>query len=195
MNGASGKYGFYAAVAAWHGSYYTAHKVKTVQTKGRMFVSDAARIRALEIRFMENRSFVVKMADYLVGVFGTARFFFISLVVTVLWVVLNLEILPNIKPFDQYPFILLTMVASVGAIFMTIVILISQNRQASINTLRNELLLQMTVISEREITKILRLLADRKSFQDRELRQMIRETNVTAIERILQEQLKNGNAH
>ena len=85
------------------------------------------------------------------------------------------------------------MVASVGAIFMTVVILISQNRQAAINTLRNELLLQLILITERELTRALRLLAKRgRGRPDRELTQMMKETNVLAIERILTKQLRNN---
>lgn len=157
-------------------------------------------IEALELKAIANRSFSVRLADSLVANFGTAKFFHISLLVTIAWIIVNLGLFGIIKPFDPYPFILLTMVASVGAIFMTIIILVSQNRQAHINTLRSELLLQMILISERELTKALHLLASQihsghvNKKMDRELREMLKETNVTEIEKILENQLSNGAA-
>ena len=152
-----------------------------------------SQIQALELKFLAKRPWAVRLADLLVIHFGTARFFFLSLGVTFVWLALNLGWISGIIPFDPYPFILLTMVASVGAIFMTVVILISQNRQAAINTLRNELLLQLILITERELTRALRLLAKRgRGRPDRELTQMMKETNVLAIERTLTKQLRNN---
>jgi len=151
-------------------------------------------IEALEVKMMSNRSFSVRLADSLVSNFGTAKFFYVAFFITVVWIIFNLGWFPGIKSFDPYPFILLTMVASVGAIFMTVIILVSQNRQAHINTLRSELLLQMMLISERELTKALHLLASQLHGQknkklDKELREMLKETDVSEIEQILEKQL------
>ncbi|OGG30491.1 hypothetical protein A2973_04715 [Candidatus Gottesmanbacteria bacterium RIFCSPLOWO2_01_FULL_49_10] len=157
------------------------------------FLPAVSQIQALELKFLAKRPWAVRLADLLVTHFGTARFFFLSLGVTLIWVILNIGWISGFVSFDPYPFILLTMVASVGAIFMTVVILISQNRQAAINTLRNELLLQLILITERELTRALRLLAKRgKGRPDPELTQMLKETNVSAIERILTKQLTNN---
>lgn len=153
-------------------------------------------IRALESKALSQRTMSERMADALVARFGTSGFFFGCLIVTVIWIIINLGLIPGITPFDPYPFILLTMVASVGAIFMTIIILVSQNRHASIDTIRSELLLQMIVIAERELTKTLRLIAasqaGRRKRSDKELADMLRDTDVSAIERELTKQLENG---
>ena len=154
-------------------------------------------IETLERKILSKRTLPVRVADGLVNYFGTARFFFISISVTIVWIIINVGWVLGITPFDPFPFILLTMIASVGAIFMTIVILISQNRQAYINTLRSELLLQMILISERELTKALRLLARqagasrRTKALDRELAEMLKDTDVSGIERTLDKQLRN----
>ena len=154
-------------------------------------------IETLERKMLSKRTLPVRVADGLVNYFGTARFFFISISVTIVWIIINVGWVLGITPFDPFPFILLTMIASVGAIFMTIVILISQNRQAYINTLRSELLLQMILISERELTKALRLLARqagasrRTKALDRELAEMLKDTDVSGIERTLDKQLRN----
>jgi len=154
-------------------------------------------IETLERKILSKRTLPVRVADGLVNYFGTARFFFISISVSIVWIIINVGWVLGITPFDPFPFILLTMIASVGAIFMTIVILISQNRQAYINTLRSELLLQMILISERELTKALRLLARqagasrRTKALDRELSEMLKDTDVSGIERTLAKQLRN----
>lgn len=152
-------------------------------------------IRALESKALSQRTMPERMADALVVRFGTSGFFFACLIVTAVWMVVNLGLIPGITPFDPYPFILLTMVASVGAIFMTVIILVSQNRHASIDTIRSELLLQMIVIAERELTKTLHLIAasrgSRRKTSDKELADMLRDTDVSAIERELTKQLEN----
>ena len=154
-------------------------------------------IETLEHKILSKRTLPVRAADGLVNYFGTARFFFITLTVSIVWIIINVRLVPGVVPFDPFPFILLTMIASVGAIFMTIVILISQNRQAYINTLRSELLLQMILISERELTKALRLLArqagasKRTKALDRELAEMLKDTAVSHIEHTLAKQLQN----
>ena len=143
------------------------------------------------------RTIIEKLADGMTSVFGSINFLIINIVFLTLWLLINTDHIRAIASFDPFPFILLTMIASVGAIFMTIVILISQNRQAYINTLRSELLLQMILISERELTKALRLLARqagasrRTKALDRELSEMLKDTDVSGIERTLAKQLRN----
>jgi uncharacterized membrane protein len=44
------------------------------------------------------------------------------------WILVNSERVASIKPFDPYPFSLLTMIVSLEAIFLSIWILISQNQ-------------------------------------------------------------------
>lgn len=150
--------------------------------------------RTIELKALQKRPLLFRVADRLTAYFGTPRFFLLLLAVTVVWIAVNLGWIAGFVPFDPYPFILLTMAASVGAIFMTVVILMSQNRQASINTLRSELLLQMILISERELTKALKLLARSrgKALKDRELNEMLKETNFTAIETQLERELQNN---
>ncbi|MBI5620101.1 DUF1003 domain-containing protein [Candidatus Gottesmanbacteria bacterium] len=150
--------------------------------------------RTIEQKALQKRPLLLRMADRLTVYFGTPRFFLLLLAVTVVWIAVNVGWTAGVVPFDPYPFILLTMAASVGAIFMTVVILMSQNRQASINTLRSELLLQMILITERELTKALKLLARGrgKALKDRELAEMTKETNFSSLETQLERELQNN---
>ena len=66
--------------------------------------------------------------------------------------------LPSRDRLDPFPFPLLTLVLSIEAIFLSIFILMSQNRAARISDKRSHLDLQLTLLSEQENTKMLRML-------------------------------------
>lgn len=104
------------------------------------------------------RSMSERVADFLTDSFGTIAFFNVNLVLFALWIVANSNIIPGFTPFDPYPYGMLTMVVSLEAIFLSIIVLISQNRAAKIADLREELDFQVNVTAEQEITQILRMI-------------------------------------
>lgn len=57
---------------------------------------------------------------------GTARYLVIQTVVVFIWVTVNVF---NIAPFDEYPFIFLTLILSLQASYAAPLILLAQNRQ------------------------------------------------------------------
>lgn len=76
---------------------------------------------------------------------------------------------------------------------MTIIVLVSQNSSSRRDVLRNELGLQVELIIEKEITKILQLLKQKKEIaEDHELEDMTKEIDASYIERKLEEQLEEG---
>ena len=86
---------------------------------------------------------------------------------------------------------------SIEAIILSIIVLMSQNRENQRTVLRNELGLQVSLISEKEITKILSLLREilknqEKYKEDPELEEMTRGLDEGYIERKLTEQLENS---
>ena len=70
----------------------------------------------------------------------------------------NLGHIDDIPPFDPYPFTFLTMVVSLEAIFLSIFVLISQNRMAHQADRRAHLDLQINLLAEQENTMMLRML-------------------------------------
>lgn len=60
--------------------------------------------------------------------------------------------------FDPYPFPLLTLIVSLEAILLSTFILISQNRDARLSERRNQLDLQINLLTEQENTKMLTML-------------------------------------
>ncbi len=97
------------------------------------------------------------------------------------WIVLNLA---GVLTFDDFPFGSLTMVVSLEAIFLSTFVLISQNRQALQSDRRAKVDLQVNMISEQEITKLVTLVAEMHKFlglrdkADPELEQMQQDTHV-----------------
>jgi CRP/FNR family cyclic AMP-dependent transcriptional regulator len=78
------------------------------------------------------------------------------------WILLNVlavaGVLPAALGFDPYPFGLLTMVVSLEAIFLSIFVMVSQNRQAERDRLRADLDYQVNLKAETEITALARRL-------------------------------------
>ena len=76
------------------------------------------------------------------------------------WIAINTGLVPVIRPFDPFPFPLLTMIVSLEAIFLALFVLASQNRLAKQSDLRANLDLQIDLLVERELTAVLQLLND-----------------------------------
>lgn len=153
-------------------------------------------IEAFEAKARAKRSWVEKLEDKITSTFGTFAFLAANLIFFTLWIVFNSDLIRGSKPFDPYPFILLTMVVSLEAIFLSVFVLITEKRQGKINDLRDEIELQVQLIEEQEVTKILGLLAvilkklGVDASRDPELQRMLKPLDTEEIERRLEEQLK-----
>ena len=96
------------------------------------------------------------IADAIARFCGSMSFVWAHLVGFAIWIIIN--IIPGIDHFDPYPFTFLTLVVSLEAIFLSTFILISQNHETWISERRNQLDLQINLLSEQENTKMLRML-------------------------------------
>ncbi|HEY0606122.1 MAG TPA: DUF1003 domain-containing protein [Herpetosiphonaceae bacterium] len=96
-----------------------------------------------------------RLADAITCFTGSMRFVYLHLLVFGLWITINLGWLP-LPRFDP-SFVILAMVASVEAIFLSTFVLISQNRMAALSDKRAELDLQISLLSEYEVTRLLTL--------------------------------------
>jgi uncharacterized membrane protein len=76
-----------------------------------------------------------------------------------LWVAANVRVLP-IRPFDPFPFSLLTTIVSLEAIFLTLFVLASQNRLTQEADRRAHLDLQVNLLAEQEMTVVLQMLKE-----------------------------------
>lgn len=83
---------------------------------------------------------------------------YLHLSILIVWVVLNLGAIPAIPPWDP-SFVILAMVASVEAIFLSTFVLINQNRMAELSERRAELDLQISLLNEHETTRLIEMMS------------------------------------
>ncbi len=103
-------------------------------------------------------SFEERVADAITRFTGSMRFVYLHVAVFGLWIIVNLGIVPGIPKFDP-SFVILAMVASVEAIFLSTFILISQNRMTAAAEKRAELDLQINLLAEHEVTKLVAMVS------------------------------------
>jgi uncharacterized membrane protein len=84
---------------------------------------------------------------------GSMRFVYLHLALYGFWIVANLGWVPAVPRWDP-SFVVLAMIASVEAIFLSTFILITQNRMSALAEKRAELDLQISLLSEHELTKL-----------------------------------------
>ncbi len=99
-------------------------------------------------------TWVEQMADFLTDSFGTVTFLFLNFLFFTVWIVINLGIIKGFEIFDPYPFGMLTMIVSLEAIALTIIILISQNRSSKRDQARAKADFEVNVKAEKQITSI-----------------------------------------
>lgn len=111
----------------------------------------------LEKRAAEARadSLQNRVAAAITGFAGSMAFVYLHLAGFGLWIATNLGWLPLPK-FDP-TFVVLAMFASVEAIFISTFVLISQNRMSAVAERRADLDLQISLLAEHEITRLLQL--------------------------------------
>ena len=93
-----------------------------------------------------------RLADRITQFTGSMRFVCLHLFIFGLWIVLNLPWSP-LPHFDP-SFVILAMVASVEAIFLSTFILITQNRMTAQADKRADLDLHISLLAEHEITRL-----------------------------------------
>ena len=96
-------------------------------------------------------NFGTRLADLLTMVAGDIRFAYFCFIWFLIWIVLNIDVIPGLKSFDPFPFGLLTMIVSLLAIFLSLFVLISQNRQTEREKVRNDIEYEVNVKAEVEI--------------------------------------------
>ena len=99
-----------------------------------------------------------RIADAITRFTGSMRFVYLHIAIFGAWIIVNLGWIPGIPKFDP-SFVILAMAASVEAIFLSTFILITQNRMTAAAQKRAELDLQINLLAEHEVTKIVAMLS------------------------------------
>jgi uncharacterized membrane protein len=145
-----------------------------------------------------NETWVDKVALFVTGSFGSIRFLGLCIALFVIWISWNLNLLPIIKPFDPYPFQMLTMIVSIFAIILSVSVLISQNREGKRDAIRQQVEFEVNIRAENEITKMLTMLHEIQKklgisdSVDNELEKMKAETDIKDIHQKLDGTAENN---
>jgi uncharacterized membrane protein len=118
---------------------------------------NVARIQALEAAEHSKASTADRLADAITAFAGSVAFVWVTILLIGGWIAWNVGS-PAHERIDPFPFPLLTLVLSIEAIFLSIFILMSQNRAARVSDKRSHLDLQLNLLSEQENTKMLLML-------------------------------------
>ncbi|HEY1143821.1 MAG TPA: DUF1003 domain-containing protein [Sphingomicrobium sp.] len=89
---------------------------------------------------------------------GSMRFIYLHAAFYGFWILANLGVVPGLPRWDP-TFVVLAMVASVESIFLSTFILITQNRMSAAADRRAELDVQISLLAEHEITKVVQMVS------------------------------------
>jgi uncharacterized membrane protein len=99
-----------------------------------------------------------RLADRITRWAGSMNFVYLHVLLFGIWILSNIGWLPILPRFDP-SFVILAMFASVEAIFLSTFVLISQNRMSASAEKRSELDLQISLLAEHEITRLITMVS------------------------------------
>lgn len=144
----------------------------------------------IEESALRDRKLSDRVSDMIANFVGSVTFVIIHVVWFGIWVTLNI----GIWKFDPYPFALLCMLVSLEGVLLSTFVLIKQNRMSQRADQRNHLDLQINLLAEKEITKVLQLqrlicrkLEIEEADRDAEVEEL---SNVTAVDNLAHDVLE-----
>ena len=156
-------------------------------------------VARLERQHLLERSTADRISDALTKATGSTPFIVLHALFFAAWILVNTGSVGRLAPFDRYPFSFLTLVVSLEAIFLSLFVLMSQNRMTRIAEQRARLDLQIDLLAERELTMLLRMLRALCEKQgvcgtelETELRELLQETDVDALATDLDEKMPSA---
>jgi uncharacterized membrane protein len=137
------------------------------------------------------RTLADRISDVIASFVGSISFVVLHLFWFGIWVTINVGLISGKWRFDPYPFALLCMLVSLEGVLLSTFVLIKQNRMSQRADERAHLDLQVNLLAEKELTKILqlqRLICERleivEASEDQEVAEL---SSVTAVGNIAHE--------
>jgi uncharacterized membrane protein len=147
-----------------------------------------ATVAQLEQELLRQRSRIDRVSDAVTRFVGSIKFVVAHVIWFSGWLLINTGRVGGVRPFDPYPFNFLGLMVGLEAIFLSTFVLMSQNRQRRHTEHWDHLELQISLLSEQEMTKMLQMLQTicdalglEKTTRDRELKEMVRHTPVEVL--------------
>jgi len=138
----------------------------------------------LEQKALDDRTPIDRLTDAVARVAGSTPFIVLHAIWFAAWIVLN----ATRFAFDPFPYSLLNLVVALEAVFLTSVVLMTQNHMARLAERRAHLDLQVNLLSEQELTAMLHMLHGlcthagvHVSIRDERVQQLLTETDIRQI--------------
>jgi len=138
----------------------------------------------LERQVQDSRAPLDRFTDAIARVAGSTPFIVFHAVWFVAWMVTS----ATRFAFDLYPYSLLNLVVALEAVFLTSVVLMTQNHMRRLAERRAHLDLQVNLLSEQELTAMLRMLHGlctqagvQVAIRDERVQQLLAETDIRQI--------------
>ncbi len=146
--------------------------------------------------FLTNRSAAERLGDSFAGFAGSLPFVCIHLAIFAGWMVFNTASFTLPRHFDPPPFSLLGTIVALEAILLASIILMRQSRMSRRADERDHLMLQILLLTEKEITTVLgvdRQIAGKVGLQqvaaDKEIEQLSQHTSIDDVAQTIKDQL------
>lgn len=131
------------------------------QENSEMVEESIETIVALHVHAEQNVNLHQRAIERITSAAGRPLFFYLTLLVIVAWVVLNLALLVlRHAAIDPPPFYDLQGFVGLAALLITTMVLITQRRQSAKDERRMQLNLQINLIAERKVTKLIELVEE-----------------------------------
>jgi uncharacterized membrane protein len=149
-----------------------------------------------EQEFLSMRTPVERVADRLASFIGSLKFVALHILIFAVWILWNTLPIQMLPHFDPFPFPLLNMIFALEAILVASFILMRQHRMSRRAEERDQLMLQVLLLTEREMTAVLgmeRQIAERMGLHhvaaDQEITQLSQQTPIDEVAQIIKESL------
>lgn len=149
-----------------------------------------------EQEFLERRSPAERMGDLTAAVVGNLAFVGVHIFLFASWILVNTIKVPQVPHFDPIPFSLLGTIVAIEAILLVSLILMRQARLARRADERDHLMLQILLLTEREVTALIGMnqqIAIKAGVRDvensQEIEQLGRDTSIDGVAQGIQRKL------
>ena len=138
--------------------------------------------------FLLHRTAAERLGDWIAGFAGSLPFVCIHLAIFAVWMTFNTVSFLHLRHFDPPPYPLLGTIVALEAILLASMILMRQSRMSRRAEERDHLMLQILLLSEKEITAVLgmdRQIAGKVGLQqvanDRDIEQLSQDTSIDDV--------------
>src|SRR5438270_9769635 len=161
--------------------------------------SNIRAVAEMQERLEERRGWVDRLADVIANFSGSMGFVLVHVGWIVGWFLWNTGVIPGVKKFDPYPFILLAMIVSVEGVLLSTFVLMKQNRMQRKSDARDHVNLQIDLLAEEVVTKSVSLVGAQlrkmeisEADTDPEREEMAESTSVDTLAGDVQKELIEG---